>query len=82
MQSTGDHQMQHEPQIVVNTDGNAFANAAQFADEAALHARKRWLHGAEQKRAGQAHSQNGLPDYAWFQGSEIGHNIGQLGHVD
>ena len=39
MKAAGDHQVEHEPEVVVEADGDAFADAAQSGDCAALRLR-------------------------------------------
>jgi len=62
MQSSGDHQMEHEPQVVVEADRDALADAPQLAHGASLHARERRVGGAQQEDARDAYPFERLTD--------------------
>jgi hypothetical protein len=47
VQSTGNHQMKHQPEIAVKADGDALADASQLADDPTLDAGKRRLCGSQ-----------------------------------
>src|SRR5450631_809173 len=66
VQTTSNHQVQHQPEIAFYADGNSLADSPQLAHYAALHARDWRLRGAQQKGACQSHVLNGLPDDAGF----------------
>jgi hypothetical protein len=80
MKPTGDHQMKYQPQIVVETDGDAFANAPQLTDGVALHTLERRLHRAQEKRTCQPDAFEWLTDNALLQRTYVGNDIWQLRH--
>ena len=50
MQAAGDHQMQHEPQAAVETDGDLLAQPPDFADGLAGGCANRWSGRSQQER--------------------------------
>ena len=64
MQPAGDHQVQHEPKIAVEADGDALADAPQFTHGAALDARQRRIGRAQEKHACDPHVLEDLTDDA------------------
>ena len=70
MKAAGDHQVEHEPEIVVEADGDAFADAAQAGHFAALDGAERRIDSAQQERAGDAHRERRATDYAGLEGAE------------
>jgi hypothetical protein len=74
--------VQHQPEIPIHTDSDAFADAPQFAHSAAFHLRNRRFHSAQQKHVRETHSLDRLADDTWFQRADIGGDIGQLRHGD
>ncbi len=61
MQPPGNHQVQHDPEIIFETNGNALADSAQPDDRAALRTAKRRCDRAQQKRTRQAARSSGWP---------------------
>ena len=49
MQSAGNHQVEHQPEVTLEADGDALANAAQFAGDAAFGADQRRVDGSQQE---------------------------------
>src|SRR4051794_10508393 len=60
VQAACDHQVKHEPEIALHSDSNAFADAAQFAHDAAPCIRDGWLRRSEEKWACQANARKRL----------------------
>ena len=71
MQPSGNHQVQHQPEIAFHSNRDPLADAPQFSDEPSLHIRNRRLYGAQQKRARQSHMLDPLPDDAWFKRGDV-----------
>ena len=80
MQASSDHQVEDQPEIAFEADGDALADAPQLADRAALEVLKGRVHGAKEKRAGKANAFEGFVKDARFEGGEIGGDVGELGH--
>ncbi len=80
VQSSGDHQVQHEPQLIIQPDGNPLAQSPQLANGLAVSRFQRWLTGSQQERAFQADLLQALTHDAAFKCIKIDRNIGQLGH--
>jgi hypothetical protein len=66
--------------IVVHADGNALADAADFADCAAFSARKRRLDGAEKKNAVQPHLLERLAKDAGLERGNVRGYVGKFRH--
>ena len=82
MKPSGDHQVDHKPEVIVESDRDAFADAAQFPYRAACGARQRRLGGAQEKRARpNADPFERLPYDARFERGEVRGNVGQLRHT-
>ena len=80
MQTAGNHQVQDEPEIVVEADGDAFADAAQGAHFFAVDRGERRFDGAQQKWAGEAHALERLAQDARFERFDVDGDVGELGH--
>jgi hypothetical protein len=80
VQTASDHEMEDQPEIAVQADGNALADAAKLANVAAVCGAKRRFDRTQQKRATQAHARERLPEDAWFESIYVGSNIRKLGH--
>ena len=55
VQPAGDHQVQHQPEIAFDADGDALADAAHGADGSAFDAAERRIDGAQQEDRAEAH---------------------------
>src|SRR6185437_6340039 len=62
VQPAGNNQVQHQPEIVIDSDGDALANAPQLAHNAAFDFRQRRLRGAQHEWTGDAHALKRLAD--------------------
>lgn len=80
MQPSGDHEVQHQPEIIVETNCNALADTPQFAHHVTLGAADRRLRSAQQKRAGNPRLLEGLTDDAPLKCADVGRYVGQLRH--
>ncbi len=72
--------MKNEPEIAVEAEGDAFADAAEFADGEAVDGGDGRLRGAEKEQAGDADAVERLVEDAWFEGGEVGGDVGEFGH--
>ena len=80
MQAACDHQVENQPEIVVEADGNALADTAKLAHGVTLGVGERRLHRAKQKRAGYPHALEWLPKNARFEGRQVCADVRKLGH--
>jgi hypothetical protein len=80
VQAAGNHQMKHNPEIVIEADGDAFADTAKFADSEAVDSGDGRLRGAEKEQASDADVVEGLVEDARFEGGEVGDDVGKFGH--
>lgn len=80
MQPSRNHQVNDQPEIIIETNGYTLANPPEFADLISLSARKRWVGRAQQERTCQPHSMQRLPDNAALQRSHVSCDVGQFWH--
>ena len=73
--------MQDEPEVVVQAERDALAEAAQAADVTAVRCGERRVHGAQEERAGQTHALERPIQDAPFQRLEVERDVGQLRHA-
>jgi hypothetical protein len=72
--------MQHQPEFVIEADGNPLANAPKLADGAACRALQGWLRGSQEGKAVEAHFEEQLTQNPGLEGAEIRCYVGQLRH--
>jgi hypothetical protein len=80
VQPPGNHQVQHQPHIVLQANADALAHSAQLADDLPLGLAYGWVNRAQQKGIGNPHTQQGYSQDSRLQRSQIGGNVRQLGH--
>jgi hypothetical protein len=80
VQPASNHQVQHQPEVAIHTDGDSLADPSQFAHGAALGFRNWWLYGSKQKRARQSNALDRLGNDAGFEGTDVGGDIRQFWH--
>ena len=81
VQAAVDHEVQDEPEVVVQAERDALAEPAQAADVPAVRRGERRVHGAQEERAGQAHALERLVQDASLQRLDVEGDVGQLGHA-
>src|SRR5947209_18631388 len=62
VQSSSNHQMQHQPEITLESKRNALTDSPQLTHNATFDARNRWLCSPKQKGARNLHSLERLPN--------------------
>src|ERR1019366_1401725 len=67
MQAAGNHEVEHQPQVAVDADGDALADATEGPDGAPFHASQWWIGGAQQKHRANAHVFERLAEDARFE---------------
>ena len=80
VQAAVDHEVQDEPEVAVQAERDALAEAAQAADVPAVRRGERRVHGAQEERAGQTHALERPIQDAPFQRLEVERDVGQLRH--
>src|SRR5579871_1086088 len=80
VQATSDHQMQHEPQIAVESESDALADAPQLAHRAAVGVRQRRGRGAEQERRAEADAFEALADNPRIERDNVRRDVGEFRH--
>ena len=82
VEAAGDHQMEDEPEIVVDSDGDALADAAELDDFMAEGVVDGRIGGTKKKGAGNLNTAQRLAEDARSEGVEVNDDIRQLGHFD
>ena len=80
MQAACDHQVENEPEVAIDPDGDTLADAAQFAHSATLQVLERGLHGSKEKRAREADAFEGLVEDTHFERGQVGGDIREFRH--
>ena len=84
MEAARDHEMQNEPEVVIRfgfeADGDAFADASEFAHGATVHDTERWIDCTEKEDRAQAHLFEWLIEDARFQRGDVGGDVGEFRH--
>src|ERR1700692_2563183 len=75
VQSARDHQVEHQPEIALNSDGNTFADAAQFTNSAAFDIGDRRFNGLKQEWAGKPYMLERLTDDTGFECVDVGDDV-------
>src|SRR5208283_3917861 len=80
MQASRDHEVQHEPNVVLEADGDALAKTPKFPYPLSLCARKRRGRGAQKKWTGDSHLLKLLAKDPFLQGFDINGDVGEFRH--
>ena len=80
VQPSRNHQVQHQPEIAFESEGNALADTSQLAHLLALHRRNRRLRRTQQKSARHPHLLQRLANNALLERSHIRGDVGQFRH--
>ena len=80
MEPARDHQVQDEPAVVIQADGDSLAQPAKATDGFAVNALDRWHSGAEQKWIADAHLIEPLTENAAFERFDVNGDVRQFGH--
>src|SRR3984885_8595528 len=81
MQTAGNHQMKHQPQLCFQTDGNALADPPHPGHALCLCALNGWHRRAQQERRWDEYPFEALADDALLQRLHIDSHIRQFGHL-
>ena len=82
VQTAGNHQVQDQPEVVVESNGDAFADSPQPGHLAAKRRFERGIGGAEQKRSADQDVVERFPANALIERFDIDDDIRQLWHFD
>jgi len=80
MQPAGDHEVDDQPQIVVESNGDTLADSLKFAYRMSLNIAKGRLRRAQYEGVAQAHALKGLTGNARLERAQVGFDIRELGH--
>jgi len=80
MQAPRNPQVQHEPKIILQSKGNALADAPHFPHGFPFSSLERWDCRAEQERACDADTLQRLINDARFQGFDVNNDVGKFRH--
>src|ERR1051326_5555244 len=81
VQPPGDHEMDDEPEIVVETNGDALADAAKRGHAMSKNRRQRRVRGAQKRWPGREDLFEHLAEDAALQSFNVNDDIGQFGHA-
>ena len=81
VKTAGDHEMENEPEVVLEADTDAFAEAAEVDDSFPKGAGERRSYGSEEKRADDADSVDGLAENARFERFDVNDDVGEFRHA-
>jgi hypothetical protein len=81
MESAGNHQVQDEKQIVVESEYNPLAESRNVDDAPAFGRSNRGDGSAYEKRADDSDALESLPDNTFRKGLDVDGDIRQLGHM-
>ena len=79
-QAPGDHQMDDEEEVVLEAEDDALAEPAERDDRATDDGGDRWIDGAQEERAREAHRLERLAENARREALEVQLDVGVLRH--
>ena len=80
MKTSGNHQVQNEPVVIFEADGDSLSEASQVSNYLPFRVMNRWRHGAEQEGTREAHTLEFLTEDSRLQGLKIYDDVWQLRH--
>ena len=80
MEAPRDHEMEYQPHVVLEADGNAFTEATQLGNLLGRSRRERRRHGTQQERTREPNARERLADDSRPQRLDVNGDVGQLGH--
>ena len=80
MQASRDHEVQHQPKVVIQANSDTFADPPELAHRFSFGARKRRGRSAQQKRTGQPHVLQRLAEDALFERFDVDDDVGEFRH--
>ena len=81
MEAAGDHEMQDDPAILVEAEGDPLAQPAERPNPLTVESVQWRRDGAQKKRARQPHFVEPLAAHMTFQRLDVSDNVGKLGHL-
>ena len=81
VQPPGNHQVQNQPEMALQTNGDTLADAAERLDVLSFHGLQWGVRRAEQKGAGDPDTFQALMRDALLQRFDINHNVGEFRHA-
>src|SRR5438270_12360713 len=80
VQASGDHQLQHEPEVTFKPNCDSLPNPLNSLHHTAFGTRQGRVHGPQEKWAGEADLFERLPNDAHLKRINVSRYIGQFGH--
>jgi hypothetical protein len=81
VETAGDHEMEDEPEAVVELKYDSLADTVEGADGVVFYLFDARLDGAKEEWAGDAKVSEWLAQDAWREGGEVGGDVGEFRHV-
>jgi len=81
VQASGNHQVQYQPNVVVETDANALPKPAQLDDRFPFNVSQRWERCSQEKWARYTHTIETLAENTFLERFDVHNNVGQFGHA-
>src|SRR5579864_2493102 len=81
MQTASDHQVKNQPEVVIYSNCDTFANPPQCAHASSFNTRNRRFYGTQEKGTCQPHLLDRLADNTRLKRSDISSDVGKLGHA-
>ena len=81
MKTSGNHQVQNKPVVIVETYRDALSDALQASNGLSFQVLNAWCCGAKQERTPEAYSFELLTEDSQFQGFKVHNDVRQLGHA-
>ena len=81
MEAPGDHQVEHQPDVIFQADGDALSDAAHLLHHLVFGGGQRRCHGAQEERSADERALEGVRDDAGFQCFHVDRDVRQFGHV-
>ena len=80
VEAAGNHEVQDEPDVVFEAEGDALADAAQAGDALAFGFADGRVDGAEEEEPVDTDGQERLAEHPGLKGGEVGHDVGEFRH--
>jgi hypothetical protein len=80
VETAGDHEMENQPEVAFDADGDALADAAEGEDGLAFDAGKGRIDGAEEEDGAQAYAVEGLRKNKGLESGDVGGDVGEFRH--
>ena len=80
MEAAGDHEVEDEPEVALDADGDALADSAEGCDGAAFSGGEWRIDGAEEEDGGETNRKERLAEDARLKCVDVGGDVGEFRH--